>query len=153
MRQLIAQIPGGRRVTIVVIENTVTGSTNVDAAAPSAVIAGTRGQYTTTIIRPSAATPLEVAREALRDAPSMRRTPVEWSKAFDGEITVRELKRALDEAVLQCEERGAGRGHGAIVVTPAAMISYLQARQDAVSSRGKRPAWFARVVKEATHAS
>ncbi|MEO7520994.1 MAG: hypothetical protein ABIW79_04185 [Gemmatimonas sp.] len=153
LHQLIARLPGGRRVTIVTIENTATASTDSDLASTGGPIVGAAGQYIAASIRPSAGTPLEIALEALCNAPTSRRTPVEWSKAFDGAITVREVKRALEHEVLPYEERGEGRGHGALVVTPAAMVTYLKARDEAISSRGKRPIWFAHVVKGATNAS
>lgn len=152
LRQIIAQLPGGRRVTVVIIENTGTGATVLEAPATGTANVG-GAQHVSTILRPAAVTPLEVAREILRDTPTSRLTPVEWSRAFDGAIKVREVKRALDKAVLEHEERGEGRGHGAVVITPVAMVAYLMARHDAITSRGKRPAWFARVVKGATHAS
>lgn len=153
LRHLIAQLPGDRRVTVIVIEHTGAASSAVEGATTSSATVAASGQHANMHAPAPAATPLDLARGALRDAPTLRLTPVEWSKAFGGEITVREVRRALEAAALEFEARGEGRGHGALVVRPAAMVSYLTARQEAMASRGKRPAWFSRVVKGATNAS
>ena len=54
----------------------------------------------------------------------------------------------MDAKMLPCEERGTGRGHGARVIAPSAMVEYLTERARALSlPRGKRPKGFQDVVK------
>ena len=75
------------------------------------------------------------------------------TRVLNGTIAVRELKRAIDAELLVAEERGTGRGHGARVISPTAMVAYLTMRaRTLVLSHAKRPKKFNQVVKAGSDA-
>lgn len=59
----------------------------------------------------------------------------------------RELHRAVTFGAVAAAQRGKGRGHGAQVISPDAMVTYLELLENGRRSREGRPHWFNDVVK------
>jgi hypothetical protein len=90
---------------------------------------------------------LEFANQALRDTPHQHMTARDWNQRLADGISTREINRAVHAAVLDATPRGTGRGHAARVISPAAMVSYLDLRNRVLNRSTPTPSWFFKVVR------
>ncbi|MHB1068780.1 MAG: hypothetical protein ACYC1W_02830 [Gemmatimonadaceae bacterium] len=91
--------------------------------------------------------PSTVAAEMQRAQPTARLSIGEWCAAMENAVSARELKRAISAGVLTASPRGFGRGHGAMVIAPNAMHSYLETRARMMEEPLPKEAWFFDVVR------
>ena len=77
----------------------------------------------------------------------MRLSINEWTVTLDGGISGRELRRAVEARVLPAMARGKGRGHGAVVIESAAMLTYLETREQMMEGTMPKADWFFDVIR------
>lgn len=153
LRQMIAELPPGKRVLVLMIEDVAPsdgGPSNVRDEAHE-LVTDSRGSAAT--VAPSPSTPLEIARLALTRGPDAELKPKEWVALLDGSVSERELMRAISAGALDSRERGCGRDHKARVISPVEMVKYLETREEGLRFRGSRPEWFSDVVRETPYAA
>lgn len=142
----LSHVPRGRRVVVIIVDNAddqgeltpIEGSTTTVVATPAPAAAVTPGGQRS---------PLQIAQQMKEQTPGVRLTPAQWTARFDGAVPERELHRAVAFGAVAAAPRGKGRGHGAVVISPNDMVTYLELLEDGRRSREGRPHWFNDVVK------
>lgn len=151
IQRLIANLPQDREIVVIIARAACQG---IGEPGQQDVVslgswagAATGPERSSRLGQPGATAPVAVARKLLRDDAHARPSISQWSAQLNGALSVRELQRAVKGKVLAAEPRGTGRGHGAVVITPSAMVGYLETRERVVAGDMPAPAWFVNVVR------
>lgn len=151
IQRLIADLPLGREIVVIIARApglAMDSSSRVDVVSVGPwTRAATESESCNDPGKPVALAPPAVARHLLRAAANARPSIAEWAAKLNGAVSAREIQRAAKIGVLAAEPRGTGRGHGAVVITPNAMVEYLETRERVISGEMPAPAWFAKVVR------
>jgi hypothetical protein len=90
-------------------------------------------------------TPAEAVERLKQSGDARAFKPDEWAAHLPG-ISEREIKRAIKAGAVSSFAKGTGRDHGAVVISPDAMLDYLRAREGVARGMAK-PGWYDDVVK------
>lgn len=151
IQRLLADLPSGRELTIIIARATDETSGDSQFQAPGS--SKSRAIVASGLSRPSnhgttaAVTPVVLARNLHRGDPGIRPSVNEWHTHLQGALSVREMVRAVKARALAAEPRGSGRGHAAMVITSSSMIEYLETRERVIQGDLQRPAWFSGVIR------